>query len=103
MDPGSQIEMLKRGFRRKFTNSAGVKDPVGLRAVWDQLWASALDTVEITGNSFEGGGTTGVMRMDRACGLIAAESVLSEEGWERPIDAPSNHHLADFRQAFLQT
>lgn len=86
MDAAERIETVKRYLRRTYA-----ADVVGLRRLAADIFErrGATHAVTITGHTFDGGSSSGVLTLEPLAYLRAVEEVLAELDDTAPLEAPS--------------
>lgn len=97
MDSGAKINTLKQGLRIKYTG-----DAPALRTLWETVFNTSTEFVEINGTAFEGGSTSGQLVLERLEYLQAVQDVLAELD-PTLVSAPPSSTFADFRTNWLST
>lgn len=73
MSDADKVEYCYSYLYRKYRD-----DLPGLKALADEVFASATDEVAITSTSYEGGSASGTIKFDKAILGLAIERVLAE-------------------------
>lgn len=77
MDDPQRIDTARRYLRRKYAAGTAA-DLAQLRALADEVFAAATDTVTLTGQSFDGGSHSGVVTFEKMAYLAAIEDIIAE-------------------------
>ena len=98
MDDAAKLETVKQYLRRKYATNVE-----GLKTLADRIAESAVKSVTITGQTFEGGSAQGQITFEKLAYLSAVEQLILELDPDNTPTAPAAVSYADFSSSQTET